>query len=314
MNILVTGGAGFIGSKLTQDLLDDAANNVVVVDNFTLGHRELMNELSANERFKYYDLDASNIDELSKIIKDHEIEFVYHLAANSDIQKGGQEPSIDFHDTFLTTYAVLEAMQRNNVKKLFFASTSAVYGEITDRPLREDLGGLQPISYYGGAKYASESFISSFTHMNGLSTLVFRFPNVIGPNLTHGAIFDFMKKLQANPKELEVLGDGTQSKPYIYVDDLVDAIIHFSSNIQEGMEVYNVGVEDAITVTEIATAVINGLGLEGVTLKYTGGDRGWKGDVPKVRFDLSKIKAAGYELKSNSHEAVRKTVEKAAGK
>lgn len=310
----MTGGAGFIGSKLSQDLLIDAANKVVVVDNFVLGHRELMEELSVNNRFKYYDLDASDIDGLSKIIKDHEIEFVYHLAANSDIQKGGQQPDIDFHDTFLTTYAVLEAMKRHDVKKLFFASTSAVYGEITDRPLREDIGGLQPISYYGGAKYASESFISSFTHMNGMSSLVFRFPNVIGPNLTHGAIFDFIKKLRANPKELEILGDGTQSKPYIYVDDLVDAIIHFSSEIPEGMTVYNVGVEDAITVSEIATAVVEGLGLDGVSYKYTGGDRGWKGDVPKVRYDLSKIKAAGYELESDSHEAVRKTVKKAIGK
>lgn len=309
MNILITGGAGFIGSKLSRELLNNEDNKIIVVDNFVLGRRDLMDEMSANERFKYYDVDASDIDRMSNIIKEHEIDQVYHLAANSDIQKGGKEPNIDFHDTFLTTYGTLEAMRRNNVKNFFFASTSAVYGELVDVNLREDLGGLRPISYYGGSKFASEAFISAYTYMNDMKSLIFRFPNVIGANLTHGVIYDFIKKLQNNPKKLEILGDGTQSKPYIFVDDLVSAMITFFDDVKPGVETYNIGVEDLITVTEIADVVCDAMGLKGVEYSYSGGDRGWKGDVPKFKFDLSKIKSAGYVILHNSRDAVRKTAE-----
>ena len=313
MRALVAGGAGFIGSKLVSELLKDQKNKVIVVDNFVLGRRDLMDKLSSNPRFKYYEADASDVDLMSKIMKDHQIDFVYHLAANSDIQKGGKQPSIDFHNTFLATYGVLEAMRQNGVKRLFFSSTSAVYGELTDVVLDEDLGGLQPISYYGGAKYASESFISSFTHMNDMSSLIFRFPNVIGPNLTHGVIYDFMKKLKNDSSKLEILGDGTQRKPYIYVSDLVDSIINFSNKIEEGLNIYNIGVEDSISVTEIANTICSVMGLSGVKYDYTGGNRGWKGDVPRFAFNLSKIKKAGYVIKNNSFDAVRKTVEAEIG-
>lgn len=309
MKILITGGAGFIGSKLAKDLLQDRSNYVVVVDNFVLGRKDLMDDLSIDPNFKYYDLDAGDIEGMERIMKDHAIEYVYHLAANSDIQKGGQEPSIDFHDTFLTTYGTLEAMRRSDVKKIFFASTSAVYGELNNVSLREDLGGLEPISYYGASKLASESFISSYAYMNEMSALIFRFPNVIGPNLTHGVIYDFMNKLKNNSNELEILGDGTQQKPYIYVDDLVEAIIKFSCQQKSKFEIYNIGVADSITVREIADIVCDAMNLKNVKYKFTGGDRGWKGDVPKFIFDLTKIKHAGYEIKNNSYDAVVKTAE-----
>ena len=309
MNILVTGGAGFIGSKLVKKLLEDSGNSVIVVDNFILGKREHLRDELSKPNFKLYEQDASDIESMIKIVRDEKVDFVYHLAANSDIQKGGKIPSIDFQNTFMTTYSTLEAMRVNNVKNLFFASTSAIYGEITDRKLSEDLGGLEPISYYGGAKFASESYISSFSHMNNMSSLIFRFPNVIGPNLTHGVIFDFINKLKNNQKELEILGDGTQSKPYIYVDDLVDAIISFTKNMNSGVEIFNIGVEDSITVTEIADIVCSSLGLKNVKYNYSGGDRGWAGDVPKFAYDLSKIKSNGYKIINNSYDAVRKTAE-----
>lgn len=309
MNILITGGAGFIGSKLAKELLKDPNNKVVVIDNFVLGRRDLMDELSKDDRFKCYDIDASDIDSVSGVIRNHGIEQVYHLAANSDIQKGGKEPSIDFHDTFLTTYGTLEAMRRNNVEKFFFSSTSAIYGELIDVNLSENLGGLKPISYYGGAKYASEAYVSAYTYMNDMKSLIFRFPNVIGDNLTHGVIFDFINKLKNNSEELEILGDGTQAKPYIFVDDLVNAMIKFTNSVKPGVEVYNIGVEDLISVTEIADIICDTMGLKNVEYKYTGGDRGWKGDVPKFMFDLSKIKAAGYVILNNSHDAVRRTAE-----
>lgn len=279
------------------------------VDNFELGKKENVEKYLDNPHFKLVELDVSNVDALSELLKQEEIERVYHLAANSDIQKSARIPGVDFTNTFSTTYAVVEGMRRNDIKKLFFASTSAVYGNKSGVNLTENIGSLSPISYYGGAKLASEAFISSYAYMNEMEVLVFRFPNVIGPNLTHGVIFDFIRKLQNNPAELEILGDGTQCKPYLYVLDLVDAIIEFSLKQGKGVEVYNIGVETATTVKEIADMVCSKLGLKNVTYKYTGGNVGWKGDVPAFQYDLSKIYATGWRPAHNSNESVQATLD-----
>ena len=308
MRLLVTGGAGFIGSHLAGKLLA-AGKKVVCVDNFELGKKENVEKYLDNPHFKLVELDVSNVDALSELLKQEEIERVYHLAANSDIQKSARIPGVDFTNTFSTTYAVVEGMRRNDIKKLFFASTSAVYGNKSGVNLTENIGSLSPISYYGGAKLASEAFISSYAYMNEMEVLVFRFPNVIGPNLTHGVIFDFIRKLQNNPAELEILGDGTQCKPYLYVLDLVDAIIEFSLKQGKGVEVYNIGVETATTVKEIADMVCSKLGLKNVTYKYTGGNVGWKGDVPAFQYDLSKIYATGWRPAHNSNESVQATLD-----
>lgn len=307
-NIMITGGAGFIGSHLAGKLLA-AGKKVVCVDNFELGKKENVEKYLDNPHFKLVELDVSNVDALSELLKQEEIERVYHLAANSDIQKSARIPGVDFTNTFSTTYAVVEGMRRNDIKKLFFASTSAVYGNKSGVNLTENIGSLSPISYYGGAKLASEAFISSYAYMNEMEVLVFRFPNVIGPNLTHGVIFDFIRKLQNNPAELEILGDGTQCKPYLYVLDLVDAIIEFSLKQGKGVEVYNIGVETATTVKEIADMVCSELGLKNVTYKYTGGNVGWKGDVPAFQYDLSKIYATGWRPAHNSNESVQATLD-----
>lgn len=307
-NIMITGGAGFIGSHLAGKLLA-AGKKVVCVDNFELGKKENVEKYLDNPHFKLVELDVSNVDALSELLKQEEIERVYHLAANSDIQKSARIPGVDFTNTFSTTYAVVEGMRRNDIKKLFFASTSAVYGNKSGVNLTENIGSLSPISYYGGAKLASEAFISSYAYMNEMEVLVFRFPNVIGPNLTHGVIFDFIRKLQNNPAELEILGDGTQCKPYLYVLDLVDAIVEFSLKQGKGVEVYNIGVETATTVKEIADMVCSKLGLKNVTYKYTGGNVGWKGDVPAFQYDLSKIYATGWRPAHNSNESVQATLD-----
>ena len=307
-NILITGGAGFIGSHLCGELLK-RGHRVVCVDNFELGKPENVKAYQENRGFTLCEADVSDADRLSGIVAEHKIDRIYHLAANSDIQKSARYPGIDFKNTFSTTYAVLEAMRRNNVKKLFFASTSAVYGDKHGVNLTEDIGGLRPISYYGGGKLASEAFISSYAFMNDLDVLVFRFPNVIGPNLTHGVIFDFIRKLQNNPKELEILGDGTQCKPYLYVLDLVEAIIAFSMKEYRGVEIYNIGVDTATTVKEIADMVCERLRLDNVTYKFTGGNVGWKGDVPAFQYDLSKIYATGWRPRHNSNESVKATLD-----
>lgn len=307
MRALVTGGAGFIGTHLVERLLKEG-NKVICVDNFTLGKRENVDKFLDDKNYKFYELDIDDNEKFCDALKKEKIDIVYHLAANSDIQKGGKNPEVDYEDTFMTTRGVLELMRRNDIKNLFFSSTSAIYGDESDKMLSEDLGGLLPISYYGGAKFASENFISSYSYMNDFNTMIFRFPNVIGPNLTHGVIFDFAKKLKDNPKELQILGDGTQTKPYIYVLDLIDCIMFMTKEIDKGVHIYNVGVETATSVTRIADIVCEELGLKDVKYNYTGGNVGWKGDVPKFQYDLTKIHNVGWSANYTSDEAVRETV------
>lgn len=306
-NILITGGAGFIGAHLSRELLKDG-HKVVVADDFTLGSPENVADCLENPKFKLIELDITEIDRLESLVNEHKIDRIYHLAANSDIQKSATYPRIDYNKTFNTTYAVVETMRRTGCRKLFFASTSAVYGDKRGVNITENIGDMAPISYYGGAKLASEAFISSYSYMNDFEVLIFRFPNVIGPGLTHGVIFDFIRKLKNNPKELEILGDGTQCKPYLYVLDLVDAIIEFSYKPHKGVEIYNIGVDTATTVTEIADMVCERMGLADVQYKYTGGNVGWKGDVPAFQYDLSKIYATGWRPSHDSNDSVRDTL------
>lgn len=307
MKVLVAGGAGFIGSHLIDALLAEG-NDVVCVDNFFIGTKENIAHLKDNVHFKFYEQDLTDLDKVLEIFKKEQVEYVFHLAANSDIQASAQSPMIEYKNTYSTTFILLECMRQCGVKKLFFASTSAVYGEQMGAEVSEEAVALKPISYYGGAKLGSEGIISSFAYMNDMSVLVFRFPNVIGPRLTHGVIYDFVKRLKDDPSHLKILGDGRQSKPYIYVLDLVDAIMHFK-DAPKGVTLYNVGVETQTSVTRIAEIVCEKMGLSGIPFEYTGGRGGWKGDVPVFAYDLEKIHATGWTAHMTSDEAVAKTVE-----
>ena len=308
MNILVAGGAGFIGSHLCDALLSKN-NTVIVADKLIMGSKNI-EHLSQNTNFKFYEMELANQDNVDKLFKDNKIDIVYHMAANSDISKSANDTSIDFNDTLLTTRVLLESMRKNNVKNIFFASTSAVYGEMPDIVLNEETGGLKPVSYYGGAKLASEALISSYVSMCDMNAVIFRFPNVIGPRLTHGVVYDFVKKLRNNPKELEILGNGTQCKPYIYVTDLVNAILKLTEQFEPGVDVFNISVmSEGTSVTHIAEIVVDVLGLSDVEFKYTGGDRGWKGDVPRFKYDISKVLATGWKPEYTSDEAIRKAAQ-----
>lgn len=312
MKILVAGGAGFIGSHLIDGLLSDG-HEVVCADKLIMGDANIAH-LMENEKFTFVKMELADEAAVDALFSEQHFDVVYHLAANSDIQKGGKEPGIDFNDTLLTTRTLLEAMRKFKVDKLFFASTSAVYGEMPDVTLTEVTGGLMPVSYYGGAKLASEALISSYVSMCDMSVVIFRFPNVIGPRLTHGVIYDFIRKLKNDSTQLEILGDGTQCKPYIYVLDLVEAIRMLTKEWKLGEEVYNLSVNsDGTTVTRIAEIVTEEMGLENVTFNYTGGDRGWKGDVPRFAYDISKVLATGWQPKHTSDEAVRQSVKDAIG-
>ena len=307
MTVLVAGGACFIGSHLIDDLLENG-HTVVCADKLIMGDKNI-EHLRGKDNFKFCNAELANQNETDRIFAENKIDAVYHLAANSDIQKGGREPAIDFNDTLLTTRAILEGMRKTGVKNIFFASTSAVYGEMPDVDLKETTGGLMPVSYYGGAKLASEALISSYVSMCDMSAVIFRFPNVIGPRLTHGAVFDFIRKLRKNPNELEILGNGRQCKPYIYVLDLVKAILELTQKFGRGENVYNISITgEGTTVTRIAEIVVEELGFHDVAFHYTGGDRGWKGDVPQFQYDISKVLSTGWKPEHTSDEAVRQTV------
>lgn len=311
MNILVTGGAGFIGSHLCDALIADG-HVVAVVDNLVLGRLDNIRHLTDNPHFSFVRVDLNDLPAMTEIFRNGKFEMVYHLAANSDIQKGGKDPMVDYELTFNTTFHVLQMMKEYEVKKLFFASTSAIYGETYD-VLNEDYGPLRPVSNYGAGKLASEAFISAFASTYKIQTWITRFPNVVGERFTHGVIYDFIHKLQKNPGELEVLGNGEQCKPYVYVKDLVAGIQYVIKHSNESYNVYMLGSDTRTKVKEIAAMVIEEMGLN-ASIRYTGGDRGWVGDVPEFRYDLAKVNNLGWRASYDSNGAVRKAIQKALGK
>ncbi|GHV65309.1 UDP-glucose 4-epimerase [Bacteroidia bacterium] len=308
MNILVTGGAGFIGSHLCDELITQG-HKVVVVDNLILGRKENIAHLFSNPHFRFVQGDILDMPFFDAVFANTAFDCVFHLAANSDIQKGGNDPIVDYQLTFSTTFNVLQCMRKYQVKQLVFSSTSALYGETSDL-LTENYGPLQPVSNYGAAKLASEAYISAFSANYGIQTWITRFPNVVGERFTHGVIYDFIKKLKKNPNELEVLGNGEQIKPYVYAKDLVSGILFVWENSHERFNVYNLGVSSRTKVKEIAQMVIRELKLN-AKIVYTGGERGWVGDVPEFKYDLSKIHQLGWSAKYTSNEAVRLAIQKA---
>lgn len=305
MQAMVIGGAGFIGSHLCDALLAEG-HKVICIDNFSLGTKDNIKHMQGE--FALYETDAADKEALDRIFEKTEPEMIFHLAANSDIQASAVNPDVEYRNTYTTTYNVLYCMRKYGIKRLFFASTSAVYGDKRNELLDENTPNLSPISYYGAAKLGSEVLISAFSYMNEMQALIFRFPNVIGPRLTHGVIFDFIRKLEKDCKHLQILGDGRQTKPYIYVTDLVDAIMRFKGMEKEGITIYNIGVDGATSVTKIADIICGELGLSGVEYLYTGGESGWKGDVPRFQYCIDKIHNAGWRANYTSDEAVRETI------
>lgn len=302
--VIVTGGAGFIPSHL-NDLLVNAGYDVTAVDMIKKERCHNIEHLFIKDNFRYVEMDITDTDAFVKLAED--CDFIYHLAANSDIQNGGQNPAIDYKNTFQTTHSVLEAMRINGIGNMFFSSTSAVYGDIKGQ-LDEMTGGLKPISYYGASKLSSEALISAYSYMNDFNALVFRFPNVIGPRLTHGVIFDFIRKLKNNPKKLQILGNGKQNKQYVYVTDLAKGIFDFSEKIESGLSLYNVSTESFTDVNTIADLVCERMGLDDVEYEYTGGDCGWKGDVPSFEYNVDKAKKRGWKYNYDSTGSVRETL------
>lgn len=311
MKTLVVGGAGFIGSHLCESLLD-RGHEVYCIDNFSMGTKNIAH-LESRHAFHLHEGDAADKEMLRNLFELIRPDHVFQMAANSDIQASAADPDVEYRNTYTTTYNILACMREFDVKKLFFASTSAVYGNKKDILLDEHTPDLSPVSYYGAAKLGCEALISAFSYMNDMQILIFRFPNVIGLGLTHGVIYDFMRKLRKNSAQLEILGDGNQTKPYIYVDDLVQAIMRFSevdqTQVKAGISLYNLGVDGATSVKRIADILCEEMNLINVKYEFTGGEGGWKGDVPRFRYCLDKIHSMGWKANYTSDEAVRKTIQ-----
>ena len=304
MKFFLAGGAGFIGSHFTDRLLSDAATErVTLYDNFTSGRPWHYAHHEGDTRLHVVRGDVKNLATLTEAMADHDA--VIHLASNPDIARAATEPDIDFREGTFLTQQVVEAMRITGTPRLLYASGSGVYGELGELEVSEDHGPLLPISTYGASKLAGEVLIASYCFMFGMTARAFRFGNVVGPRQTHGVGFDFVRRLLDDPSRLRILGDGTQSKSYIHVDDVVDAVLLAHRRADKPFDVYNVAT-DYITVTEIAHLAMEVVRLDPaqVQLEYTGGDRGWKGDVPVVRLNTDRIRGLGWRCRRTSRQAL----------
>lgn len=307
--VLVTGGAGFIGSHLVNCLMGMGCF-VRVVDNLSSGSLENVKSWLGDSRFEFVRGDLKDSGVAEKVVDG--VEVVFHLAANPEVRVAEVDPSVHFRENLLTTFNVLEAMRKSETAGLIvFFSSSTVYGEPAVFPTCEDYGPLLPISVYGASKLGCEGLICAYCHTFAVRGLVFRLANVVGGRSGHGVIIDFVHKLQENPKELEILGDGSQSKSYLHVKDCVDAVLHSLRHFldeKKKVEVYNVGSLDKVDVKRIAEIVGEEMGLEDLEFKFTGGvdgGRGWMGDVKTMLLSSDKLLSLGWRPKLNSEEAVR---------
>lgn len=297
MKVLVTGGAGFIGSHAARALLD-AGHEVTILDDLSSGSRDAV---PAGCDFIHADL-RDSLDALAGM------DSVWHLAANPEVRTGETEPQGHYDLNVQMTWDLLEGMRRHGVTNLVFTSTSTVYGTASVMPTPEDYGPLYPISVYGGAKLACEALIAAHAGTFGLNALMFRFANVVGPGSNHGVTYDFVQKLRADSTRLEILGDGTQTKSYVHVQDTVDAMLHAAGQDLPGVHAFNVGSLDGIPVTEIADIVSDVMGVQ-PEYAFTGGaaqgGAGWKGDVKHMGLAIDRLQALGWQPKHTSAEAIR---------
>jgi len=306
--VLITGGAGFIGSHLVDELMACGAN-ISVLDNLSSGKLENIKRWLDHNKFKFIHGNLLNATDLTKALEGCKI--VYHLAANPEVKVSSISPNIHFQQNVVATYKPLEAVRKiGSIKAFAFSSSSTVYGDAVKIPTPEEYAPLEPISVYGASKLACEALITAYAHTYGFKAIIYRLANIVGPRSRHGVIYDFVHKLRKNPKELEILGDGTQSKSYLYISDCIKAMILGMERSRNRVEVYNVGSEDWLDVKSIARIVTEEMGLKNVKFTFSGGingGRGWTGDVKNMLLDISKLKSLGWKPKLNSEQAVRKT-------
>jgi len=304
----LVGGAGFLGSHFIDALLKQTTTQkVVIYDNFSSGRMWHYAHHQSDHRLTIVSADVKEFDKLRESMQGCEV--VIHLASNPDIARASSEPSIDFLEGTMLTHHVLEAARQTRVKRLLYTSGSGVYGDVGMQETAENYSPMRPISTYGASKLAGEALISSYCHLFQMTAAAFRFGNIVGPRQTHGVGLDFIKKLLQNPSQLTILGDGMQSKSYIHVEDAVSAVLWANEKQTFAYDVYNVATNDYITVQDIAKITIESMGItDPILFQYTGGDRGWKGDVPRVRLNTDKIRMLGWTCQRHSAMAIKDSV------
>jgi UDP-glucose 4-epimerase len=306
MKYFITGGAGFIGSTMVDALSEKNVELITIYDNLNSGKEQFLRKHRRTGYFHFLKADILDFEELKKSMADHD--FVFHFTSNPDIAKSVSETDLDLKQGIIATYNVLESMRLNSIKKIVYPSGSGIYGEVPGVFTTENYGPLLPISLYGASKLGCEALISAFCHMFDMQAWIFRLANVVGGRQTHGVGYDFIRKLKANPKELTILGNGKQSKSYIHIEDVIEAIFTCIDKSKERVNIFNVASNDNLDVNTIAQIAIEEMELKNVKITYTGGDRGWMGDVPVIRFNLDKIHQLGWRSKYTSTEAMRKSI------
>ena len=306
MTIIVTGGAGFIGSNMVDRLLSEPDNEVIAYDDLSTGRREFLEDALKNPRFTLVEGNTLDEDKMKEAMRG--VDFVFHFAANADVRMGTQHPSKDLEQNTIATFHVLEAMRANQVKRIGFSSTGSVYGEAEVIPTPEDAPFPVQTSLYGASKLACEGLLAAYAEGFDFQVYIFRFVSILGERYTHGHVFDFVKKLQADPTRLHILGNGKQRKSYLYVKDCMEAILTVIRNANEKVNIYNLGTDQYCEVNDSVGWICKKLGVS-PEFTYAGGERGWIGDNPFIYLDTQKVRSLGWESKATIEEGVVKTVE-----
>jgi UDP-glucose 4-epimerase len=304
MRCAVTGGAGFIGSHLV-DALVRRGDEVVVIDSLRSGFVANLREHLDTGRIRFL---RNDLLEEGWQESFSGLDRVYHLAADPDVRQSAVTPASQVRQNIVATCRVLEAMRTSGVPEIIFTSTSTVYGDASVIPTPEDYTPMKPISVYGATKLACEALICSYCHSFPIRAWVYRFANIIGQRSTHGVIWDFIRKLRDDGKSLEILGDGKQSKSYLEVGACVEAMLFAADHSGEAFNVFNIGSEDWVDVTTIADLVVQEMGLPDVKYRFTGGERGWIGDVPRMQLSVARMRSLGWKPTIGSRESVRLAV------
>jgi UDP-glucose 4-epimerase len=307
--VFVTGAAGFIGSSLTDALLS-VGKRVIGWDNFSTGRRRFLENALVNPRFQLIEGDNLDVPSLAAAMKG--CDFVFHLAANADVRFGLQHPAKDFEQNTRATFNVLEAMRANHIRGLAFASTGSIYGEASVIPTPEKYQIPIQTSLYGASKLAGEAMIQAYCEGFGLEAYIFRFVSILGPRYTHGHVFDFYRQLRDHPEYLNVLGDGSQRKSYLYVGDCVRAMLHvtgnrFAEDAPHRVAIFNLGTDGYCSVRDSIGWICDRLGVC-PKLIYSGGNRGWTGDNPFIYLDTSKVRGAGWHPELSIRQGIERTV------
>jgi UDP-glucose 4-epimerase len=308
-NVLVFGGAGFIGSHLCEQLIRKGAA-VTVFDNLQTGRTANLAKILKHPRFRFVEAEVRDRKKVNKTIPGHDI--IFHFCDDSDIRSAAEHPDSYVEQNIMGLFYVLEAMRKNGIRSILFPSSTTVFGELTKPPASESYGPLMPLNLYGGAKLAAEGLISGWAHTYDFQAIVFRFVGIIGGRMDHGVVHDFVRKLQKDPSQLEILGDGSQKRSFVLVDDCVEAMLFAMAKVKKNYSLVHIGNVDDISIKKAAGVITDVMKLKRTRFSFTGGKVGWKGDVTSNFIRMETLMALGWKPRHSSREAVHEAASRLA--